>query len=99
MSTYLRQKDPNHLITVGNEGFFGPDSPYRNANPFGTPGNVNPGTPDTLDGYVGLERCTTRDNTQGGRRTSVRTLSRSTTIPTSISRYACVGHTYKEPCV
>lgn len=44
MSTYLRQKDPNHLITVGNEGFFGPDSPFRADNPFGTPSNVNPGS-------------------------------------------------------
>ncbi len=27
MSTYVRQLDPNHMITVGSEGFFGPSTP------------------------------------------------------------------------
>jgi len=28
MASYIKQKDPNHLVTVGWEGFFGPSSPH-----------------------------------------------------------------------
>jgi len=27
--------DPNHLVAIGNEGFFGPDSKFASANPPG----------------------------------------------------------------
>ena len=33
MSGYLKQADPNHMITVGEEGFYGPGSPAEAANP------------------------------------------------------------------
>ena len=33
MSGYLKQADPNHMVTVGEEGFYGPQSPAEAANP------------------------------------------------------------------
>lgn len=43
MSAVLAALDPNHMITVGEEGFFVEDSPLVKYNPFGVPGNVLPG--------------------------------------------------------
>ena len=34
-SEHLKASDPNHLIAIGSEGFFGPGSPYPSANPSG----------------------------------------------------------------
>ena len=33
MSGYLKQTDPNHMVTVGEEGFYGPGSAAEAANP------------------------------------------------------------------
>ncbi|KAL4429995.1 hypothetical protein ABPG77_004365 [Micractinium sp. CCAP 211/92] len=33
MSAFLKQEDPNHLVTVGEEGFFGKNSSYAGDNP------------------------------------------------------------------
>ena len=33
MSSFLKKADPNHMVTVGEEGFYGPGSPAEAANP------------------------------------------------------------------
>lgn len=34
-SDHLKGSDPNHLVAIGTEGFFGPNSSYTSANPSG----------------------------------------------------------------
>lgn len=34
-STHLKSVDPNHLVAIGEEGFFAPSSSYQHANPSG----------------------------------------------------------------
>ena len=36
LSSFVKTQDPNHLVTVGEEGFYGPGSPDVGQNP--TPG-------------------------------------------------------------
>lgn len=33
MSAYIKSLAPRQLVTIGSEGFFGPDSPLRHYNP------------------------------------------------------------------
>ena len=37
VSSFVKAQDPNHLVTVGEEGFYGPGSPDVDQNP--TPGS------------------------------------------------------------
>lgn len=34
MSSYLKEEDPNHLVSPGTEGFFDESSPHRKYNPW-----------------------------------------------------------------
>lgn len=33
LSAFVKEQDPNHLVTVGEEGFYGPGSPDLDKNP------------------------------------------------------------------
>ncbi|KAK9810193.1 hypothetical protein WJX72_006485 [[Myrmecia] bisecta] len=49
ISGYLKTQDPNHMVTVGEEGFYGPSSPNVGKNP-------NPGTgPDAWPSKTGTD--------------------------------------------
>lgn len=43
VACHLKAADPNHMVGLGEEGFFGRDSDLNQNNPTGVPGNVGPG--------------------------------------------------------
>ncbi len=52
VSAFVKAADPNHLVTVGEEGFYGPGSPDLGSNP--SPGLS---TPQVLTACEGASTC------------------------------------------